>query len=143
MTTASPRSDRGHRAVPPKTGIFQESVDRYIAQLDPSDALWLQSIKQTSWESVIMDLDALNQSHKESSTTRKFLSRIKSFVNSLQPFFSSVDILVSANQQIAGIVWGTLKLIIQVSFSYALEMYSCIRTHIADDTQFHQLFFCS
>ncbi|KAJ7253580.1 hypothetical protein C8J57DRAFT_1519310 [Mycena rebaudengoi] len=118
MTTASPRSDRGHRAVPPKTGIFQESLDRYMAQLDPSDALWLQSIEQTSWETVIVDLDALNQSHKESSTTRKFLSRIKSFVNSLQPFFSSVDILVSANQQIAGIVWGTLKLIIQMTHNF-------------------------
>lgn len=44
-----------------------------------------------------------------------FLSRIAEFAKALQPYLNIVDILVSSNPQYTALVWGSLRLILQVN----------------------------
>ncbi|KAJ6619666.1 hypothetical protein B0H10DRAFT_2024295 [Mycena sp. CBHHK59/15] len=69
---------------------------------------------KTSWEAVIQQLETLNHNHRDSSGVRKFLSRVRCLVDALRPFFGSVDTIVAANSQIAGLIWGALRIIIEV-----------------------------
>ncbi|KAJ7450581.1 hypothetical protein FB451DRAFT_1285563, partial [Mycena latifolia] len=104
--------------------VFSRTLHQFVQGLDPSDAAWLTSITQTSWEPVVMELEALNKGHKDSSTTRKLLSRVRCFVDALRPFFGCIDMMVS-NLQIAGLVWGALKLVIEITHKFT-EYFSVI-----------------
>lgn len=98
----------------PPGSVFRESLNQYIHDLESPDETWLSSVAKTSWEPVVMELEALIQEHKDSSTTRKLLSRVRSFADALRPFFGCIDTIVSSNLQIVGLVWGALKLVIEV-----------------------------
>ncbi|KAJ7664201.1 hypothetical protein B0H17DRAFT_952187 [Mycena rosella] len=97
--------------------VFRDSFDQYVQALDPADAAWLSSISEISWQPVVMELEALNKGHKDSSATRKLLSRVRCFVEALRPFFGSIDTIVS-NLQIVGLVWGALKLVIEITHKF-------------------------
>jgi hypothetical protein len=106
--------------VPGSGQVFQNALNHYIQNLEPLDAAWLTSCTGSSWERVVMELEALNRSHRESSAARKLLSRIRCFVDALRPFFGSIDMIMS-NLQIGGLVWGALKLVIEVGPSTFLS----------------------
>ncbi|KAJ7143685.1 hypothetical protein C8R44DRAFT_138657 [Mycena epipterygia] len=105
--------------------IFRERFNQYIQNLEPSDSAWLKTLTETSWEPVVMELEALNQGHKDSSATRKLLSRVRCFIDALRPFFACIDTIVSSNLQVVGLVWGALKLVIELTHKFT-EYFSVI-----------------
>ncbi|KAJ7822913.1 hypothetical protein B0H14DRAFT_3731022, partial [Mycena olivaceomarginata] len=100
---------------PAPGSVFGDSLERYMQNLDPVDADWLAQITQTSWEPVVAQLEALNRANKDSSITRRLLSRVRCFTDSLRPFFGTVDVAVGSSAGISGVVWGALKLVIEAS----------------------------
>ncbi|KAJ6471140.1 hypothetical protein C8R47DRAFT_1054600, partial [Mycena vitilis] len=114
------------RATTPPPSVFRDSLERYMQNLDPLDAAWLDAITETSWEAVIAQLEALNRSHKDHSRTRRLLSRVRGFVETLRPFFGSIDMVMSsAGGMITGVVWGALKLVIEITHKF-VEFFSII-----------------
>ncbi|KAF8199248.1 hypothetical protein K438DRAFT_1966466 [Mycena galopus ATCC 62051] len=105
--------------------VLGDSLERYIKTLDRVDADWLGEITRTSWEPVVAELEALNQANKDSSITRRLLSRIRCFVDSLRPFVGSIDIAMGSSGEIVGIIWGALKLIIAITHKFT-EHFSVI-----------------
>ncbi|KAF7342989.1 Ankyrin [Mycena venus] len=105
--------------------VFRDSLERYMQNLDPADADWLGQITQTSWEPVVSQLEALSRSNKDSSITRRLLSRIRCFTDSLRPFFGCIDVIVNSCGQIVGVVWGALKVVIEITHKFT-EYFSII-----------------
>ena len=64
-------------------------------------------------------IDAKNTSHRRQCMG----SRLITFLESVQQFSSIVDTFVSSNPNIAGLVWGGLKLTLLVLISVGLEGY--------------------
>jgi hypothetical protein len=102
-----------------------------MQNLDPPDADWLGRITKMSWEPVVAQLEALNRSHKDSSITRRLLSRVRCFADALRPFFGCMDMVFSSGGSIIGVVWGALRLVIEVSQkAYLLHMYKQLKNKL-------------
>ncbi|KAK7063334.1 ankyrin [Favolaschia claudopus] len=86
----------------------------YAARL----AQWLEQIASSSWEPVIAELEALNKTHKDSNATRKLLSRVRCFTDALQPFLKSFDTIMTSGGEITGLIWGALRLIIEITHKF-------------------------
>ncbi|KAJ7017532.1 hypothetical protein C8F04DRAFT_979127 [Mycena alexandri] len=96
-----------------------------MRNLDPVDVDWLHRITVTSWEAVVAHLEALNRNHRNGSGTRKLLSRVRCFVDALRPFFGCIDMFVSSNGSIMGIIWGSLRVVIEITHKFT-EYFSII-----------------
>jgi hypothetical protein len=127
MNLTDPSPGRGF---PAPGSVFGDSLERYMQILDPVDADWLGQITQTSWEPVVAQLEALNRANRDSSITRRLLSRVRCFTDSLRPFFGTVDVTVGSSAGISGVVWGALKLVIEASHRILVFSNAHIRSRL-------------
>ncbi|KAJ7748426.1 hypothetical protein B0H16DRAFT_907168 [Mycena metata] len=109
----------------PASSVFDETLQRFMRNLDPVDVDWLGRITASSWEPLIVYLEALNRNHRNSSGARKLLSRVRCFVDTLRPFLGCVDMVVSSNGSIVGIIWGSLRVLIEITHKFT-EYFSII-----------------
>ncbi|KAK7042771.1 ankyrin [Favolaschia claudopus] len=105
------------RSTPPDS-VFKASIDQYLQSLNRVEAQWLEQIASSSWEPVIAELEALNKTHKDSNATRKLLSRVRCFTDALQPFLKSFDTIMTSGGEITGLIWGALRLIIEITHKF-------------------------
>jgi len=96
---------------PTPSDPFAEAYHSFLKSLSEKDRQ--QFSKCTSPEALKKDIFSLQIVAKDK--TRKWETRINSFINTLQPYFRVVDTLVSSNPEYAAIAWGAVKLVFQVS----------------------------
>ncbi|TFK31420.1 hypothetical protein BDQ12DRAFT_137496 [Crucibulum laeve] len=103
------------RAVP-KNEPFHKALEEYVQKLDPIDkAQFLQS--HTTSDDVLQTIKSLNEEHRAKSSSRKIISRFSNTIKALEGFFNIIDAAVSASP-VAGIVWGSLKIVFQLTHSF-------------------------
>lgn len=56
----------------------------------------------------------LSEKRQKTRLNRVFAS-VKSFSDRLEPYFAAVDIFIQSNPQYSALVWGSVRLILQVS----------------------------
>jgi hypothetical protein len=71
-------------------------------------------ISDSTPDDVLRDVQGFETAHRR-TRGRRYANRFSALVQSFQGFFSAVDAFVSSNPQVAGLVWGGLRFLIQVS----------------------------
>jgi hypothetical protein len=92
--------------------VFDQARDRFLSSLSPQDRL-LFSPCATSKDflDAVTKLDALSKKQAQGAMR---LRRIRSAADKLQPYFEVVNIFVQSNPQYSAIVWGAIRLVLQV-----------------------------
>jgi hypothetical protein len=92
--------------------VFEEARDAFLTSLQPRERRLFKPCKSAAeLLEHVRKLDAFNSKH---SLLRKFIVNIEKFGDSLTPFFSVIGLFVQSHPEIASIVWGAVRLIIQV-----------------------------
>ncbi|KAJ9316618.1 hypothetical protein DTO271D3_3125 [Paecilomyces variotii] len=99
--------------------IFQDAFSLFVDSLSEDEWKDLQIYQSAE----AMTLAIKNQVNKESNHYRKrklgkCMEAIREFGQNLKPYFAVVDIFVQTNPQYAGLVWGALRLLFQISSNY-------------------------
>jgi len=95
--------------MPPQTNTaFQTALQRH---LDTSDIRSFAS--DATPDDVLSEIKEYEKANKQSSG-RRYASRFSALIRNFQCFFSAVNAFVSSNPEIAGLVWGGFRFIIQV-----------------------------
>ena len=99
---------------------FDVAVDRYIAELPPSLAMEsdINSLKKTTAKELLEELDVIQQNPKV-VRMRNIGKRMDPFLQQLLRFQKVLDTCVQAKPEVACLIWGGLKLLIQV-WEYSL-----------------------
>ncbi|KAJ7049980.1 hypothetical protein C8F01DRAFT_1348770 [Mycena amicta] len=101
-----------------KSSALEDSLARFMDTLSAAESAWLLSGAGTSWQTVIAELEALNQKHLESSKLRKLLTRVRRFADALNPFLKAVEPVLSSTGPAVGAIWGALKLVIELTHTF-------------------------
>lgn len=56
----------------------------------------------------------VNDSHKATSKSRRYAHRFTEFIRSIQRYFHIIDIVISSHPEIAALIWGGIKLVLEV-----------------------------
>ena len=91
------------------------ALDEFQQLLTPTQKTQLNSLSQGT--PTADDVIQFTKSIEEGSRKRKsriIASRIHKFLESLQQYCAIVETLVSSNPQTAGLIWGSVKLLILV-----------------------------
>jgi hypothetical protein len=93
---------------------FDDARDQFLQSLSEKDRLRYSPC--ASADDLFDGLKKLDVLSKQSQRKRgaRFLSSIKLFNDRLQPYFEVVNIFIQSNPKYAAIVWGALRLVLQV-----------------------------
>jgi hypothetical protein len=91
---------------------FKEARDAFLTSLQPRERQLFQSCK-TSKE-LLSDLQKHKAFKAKQNLIRRSAANIEKFGESLTPFFGAIGFFAQANPEIAGTVWGSVRLVIQV-----------------------------
>ena len=69
----------------------------------------------TSPETVLSEVTALEEQHRNQSTTRKLLQKIDPFIRGIEQYQKAIDVLVNAKPEILSLIWGSARIILHVS----------------------------
>jgi hypothetical protein len=91
-------------------------VDAHLAFLEsiPPDERTIFSTCASA-DQLLADARKLEVVLKERSRGRRFIGRIKALTDGLASYFEVINILVSSHPEYAAPVWGSIRLVLQVS----------------------------
>lgn len=95
--------------------VFDEARDSFIASLSKKERMLFAPC--SSAEDLLDGIKKLHVIQKQSQNWKigACLKRICAFSDALKPYFEVVTIFVSSNPQYTALLWGALRLILQVS----------------------------
>lgn len=95
--------------------VFDEARDSFIASLPKKERMLFAPC--SSAEDLLDGIKKLHIIRKQSQNWKisACLKRIRAFSDALTPYFEVVTIFVSSNPQYTALLWGALRLILQVS----------------------------
>ena len=95
--------------------VFDEARDGFIASLPTKERMLFAPC--SSAEDLLDGIRELHVIQKQSQNwkTSACLRRIRAFSDTLKPYFEVVSIFVSSNPHYTALLWGALRLILQVS----------------------------
>ena len=102
-------------AVEDTTHIFEAARDRFLGSLKPEDRLLFSPCASPEdFNNAIKKLQATTQRVGRRS---KGLKSLHSFTKRLQPYFDVVNIFIQSNPEFSALLWGALRLVLQVSLT--------------------------
>lgn len=92
--------------------IFNKALDAFVESLAPDERALFSSC--SSAEQLLADVRRLDPISKDRARGRGFLKRITVFGEKLAPYFEVIGIIISSNPQYSAVVWGAIRLVLQV-----------------------------
>ena len=94
---------------------FLYALEEHMSTLTPAEqGIFINS----SPESLLDEVRRLDAQHATRSKARKYTDRFVKIVESLRPYFATIDTLVSSHPDVAALVWGGLRFVIRVIGSF-------------------------
>ncbi|KAI0055544.1 hypothetical protein BV25DRAFT_1895091 [Artomyces pyxidatus] len=90
--------------------VFQAAFEAYKKRLLPEE---LEDFRPSSPQEIIAQANKLNADHRKKSRARRCIEMVSELVQPLEAFFSAVDNGVSSHPEVAGIVWGAIRFVVQ------------------------------
>ena len=92
--------------------VFKDARDIFLASLQPSEKTLFISCNNA--DDLLKQLRTHDAFKPKRSLIRQFMAKIEEFGESLTPFFGAIGLVVQSHPEIAAIVWGAIRLVIQV-----------------------------
>jgi len=93
---------------------FEEARDAFLSSLPTQDrSLYSPCASAADLAEAIKKLDAIAHRKLPLENTLKMIEKFSSLI---KPYFKVADIFVSSNPEYAALVWGALRLVLQVSY---------------------------
>ena len=92
--------------------VFQEARDSFLASLQPDTRATFATCASAS--DLITEVEKLSVVQLDRIRGQRLVRKIRSFADSLQPYFAAITIIVQCHPESAGVAWGALRLIFQV-----------------------------
>lgn len=96
--------------------IFNKALDAFVETLAPDERALFSSC--SSAEQLLADVRRLDPISKDRARGRGFLERITVFSEKLAPYFEVIGIIISSNPQYSAVVWGAIRLVLQLASNY-------------------------
>ena len=119
--------------------VFDEARDTFIASLSKRERILFAPC--SSADDLLDGIKKLHVIQKQSHN-RKIsvcLKRIRGFSDALKPYFEVLTILVSSNPQYAALIWGALRLTLQVSILERRIFVACNMISVSPNINEHSL----
>jgi len=115
------RSRSSQSPAPPKvatTDALNDALKSFQSTLDPEQKIKLEAIKAVPDALTVAKLT--HQLDEENSKRKSpcVAARVAQLLDAIQQFSGIVDTFVSSHPQVAALVWGSVKLVLQVSVAY-------------------------
>jgi hypothetical protein len=94
--------------------MWEDSVVQCLAQLDPKDAKYVQHLPGLGQDGLGTYLCSLVDSYSEQRAA-KILSLVQPIALAVKSFSRVIGSMVQSNPAIAGLVWGSVQLLLEVS----------------------------
>ena len=92
---------------------WSRARDRFVEDLtDAEKPVYFQA----SAETILYDASAADKIHKEESTSRTIVTKIQPFVEAVEQYGEAMDIYSSTYPLVMGPLWGSIRVVILVSF---------------------------
>jgi predicted KAP-like P-loop ATPase len=92
--------------------VFIEAKDAFLKALGPRERRLFQACTS---EKLIEDIKQSEVFRPLGSTVQSLVDRISRLESGLSPYFAVVNLFVQSNPETASIVWGGIRLVLQVS----------------------------
>lgn len=89
---------------------WQEACQRCKGLLDPKDAAVILAVP--SYQHLKIAVSGMEQTYKDRKTA-KVLERMAPFIEKIRSFSGVVDTAIQANPDVASLVWGGIKLVLE------------------------------
>ena len=96
------------------TDSLNEALQSFQETLDPEQRAKLQAIKAVPDAHAVAELTHQLDQENARRKSRCVAARISPLLESLQQFSGIVEKFVPSNPQIAALIWGSIKLVLQV-----------------------------
>jgi hypothetical protein len=93
---------------------FAQAHEAFIASLPTLERSRFE--KCSSAVQMLDDLKSWPIITKQRKRGERFLKQIKALSNQLEPYFAAVSIIVQADSEHTGILWGAFRLVLQVCY---------------------------
>ena len=94
----------------PTNTAFQTALQRHLDT-------WASDVRSftsgATPDDVLREVEKYEKANRDTSS-RRYIRRFSVLIQSFEGFFSAVDTFVSCNPQTAALIWGGLRLVIQV-----------------------------
>ena len=97
--------------------MFEDAQKKFLAALTPAESSRFKTC--SSAEDLLNSAQELEVIAKDRIRGRGFISRIRSFNDSLAPYFGVIEVIISSNPEYAAIAWGSIRLALQLASNYA------------------------
>lgn len=104
--------------------MFATAAKRFYEELSNEDKLNFQEIENAEDMVASIERNIVQLNSQRTSRLLDACKKVDNFRKSMDPFFRIVDIFVSTHPEWAGIAWGAVRLVFQVSFSALVK--NCI-----------------
>jgi flagellar biosynthesis GTPase FlhF len=97
--------------------VFEDAQEKFLNALAPAESARFK--RCSSAEELLKSAQELDVIAKDRIRGRGFMSRIKSFNDSLAPYFGVIEVVISSNPEYAAIAWGSIRLALQLASNYS------------------------
>jgi hypothetical protein len=97
--------------------VFEDAQRKFLDALAPAERARVE--KCSSAQDLLKSAQELEVIAKDRIRGRGFISRIRSFNDSLAPYLGVIEVIVSSHPEYAAIVWGSIRLTLQLASNYA------------------------
>jgi hypothetical protein len=92
--------------------VFDQAKREFLASLATEDQLRFSSC--SSAQALLQDVKQFEVVAKSKQRGLRFAQKIQSLSDNLEPYFKAVELICGAHPEVANLVWGALRLILQV-----------------------------
>lgn len=113
------RSRSSRSPIPPATATtntLYDALKSFQNALDPDQRIKLEAIKTVPDAHAVAEFTYQLDQENAKRKSRCVAARISPFLDAIQQFSGVVETFVSSHPQIAALVWGSVKLVLQVSY---------------------------
>lgn len=97
--------------------MFEDAQKKFLEALAPSESSRFKECSSAA--ELLKSAQELEIIAKDRIRGRGFISRIRSFNDSLAPYFGVIEVIISSHPQYAAIAWGSIRLALQLASNYA------------------------
>jgi len=90
---------------------WKDAVQQFSKNLSPEDRLYLTT---TNSEDLINDIVKFEESHKQSSKSRRISAKVQPLVSAIADYGKALDV-ISNSSSVLPPLWGSLRVLILVS----------------------------
>lgn len=102
-------------AIPSTTDALDDAIKSFQNCLEPEQKMQLEAIKAVPDAHAVAQFTHQLDQENAKRKSRCVAARISPLLESIQQFAGIVETFVSSNPRIAALVWGSVKLVLQVS----------------------------